>query len=119
MLSDPDTARPLPAAAHRLDIAFVSFTPDSAAAAAYSAARERDVTLLGRRDGESPAILIPELIASAFSPYFTLLWQFWDMISTPVLVTFVNFLHLGFILTNICPYIRVTGAPVGEGRGEV
>ena len=56
MLSDPDTARPLPAAAHRLDIAFVSFTPDSAAAAAaaaaaYSAARERDVTLLGRRDG--------------------------------------------------------------------
>ena len=41
------------------------------------------------------------------------------MISTPVLVTFVNFLHLGFILTNICPYIRVTGAPVGEGRGEV
>ena len=70
MLSDPDTARPLPAAAHRLDIAFVSFTPDSAAAAAvaYSAARERDVTLLGRRDGESPAILIPELLAAAFSP---------------------------------------------------
>ena len=71
MLSDPDTARPLPAAAHRLDIAFVSFTPDSAAAAAaaaYSAARERDVTLLGRRDGGPPAILIPELLAATFSP---------------------------------------------------
>ena len=73
MLSDPDTARPLPAAAHRLDIAFVSFTPDSAAAAAaYSAARERDVTLLGRRDGESPAILIPEFPAAVFDFVMTI-----------------------------------------------
>ena len=78
MLSDPDTARPLPAAAHRLDIAFVSFTPDSAAAAAaaaaaaYSAARERDVTLLGRRDGGPPAILLPELPAAVFDFVMTI-----------------------------------------------
>ena len=75
MLSDPDTARPLPAAAHRLDIAFVSFTPGSAAAAAaaaYSAARERDVTLLGRRDGGPPAILLPELPAAVFDFVMTI-----------------------------------------------
>ena len=61
MLSDPDTARPLLLLLLlllRLDIAFVSFTPDSAAAA-YSAALERDVTVLGRRDGAVTGDSVP------------------------------------------------------------
>ena len=65
MLSDPDTARPLLLLLLRLDIAFVSFTPDSAA----QQQQWRTLQLWrgmsrcsGGETGQSPAILC--LVAS-------------------------------------------------------
>ena len=65
MLSDPDTARPLLLLLLRLDIAFVSFTPDSAA----QQQQRRTLQLWrgmsrcsGGETGQSPAILC--LVAS-------------------------------------------------------